>query len=91
MAFRISSKTAEELEAMGVELPPEIKVDDSEVTEADILVCADWDGRSPLMMADNLISDCGGGCGRKIQHRPHVPTAPRKLCISCAYERAHAN
>jgi hypothetical protein len=56
-----------------------IEIDDSGDL-ADILVCARL--TQPLLMPDNLIDICSG-CGEAIQHRPHVPKRPRKMCMEC--------
>lgn len=48
---------------------------------ADVLVCVRL--TQPLLMPDNQISLCDA-CGEAIQHRPHVPKLPRKLCWECA-------
>ena len=56
-----------------------IEIGDGE--ESDILVCARL--TSPLMMPGNLIDICSD-CGEAIQHRPHVPKQPRKICLQCA-------
>lgn len=49
--------------------------------QADILVCVRL--TSPLMLSDNEIGLCSE-CGEAIQHRPHVPKSPRKMCLECA-------
>ena len=38
---------------------------------------------SPLLLPDNLIDLCSK-CGEAIQHRPHVPKRPPKICDDCA-------
>jgi hypothetical protein len=56
-------------------------VDDDEAEAAHYVVC----GRltTPLLMPDNLIDLCLK-CGEAIQHRPHTPRAPPKICVECA-------
>jgi hypothetical protein len=56
-----------------------VEIGDGE--DSDLLVCARL--TSPLMMPDNLIDICSK-CGEAIQHRPHVPKRPRKICLQCA-------
>jgi len=36
----------------------------------------------PLLMADNVFGTCSD-CGRRVQHRPHIPRRPKLLCIEC--------
>ena len=48
---------------------------------ADILVCPLV--TQPLMLPDNLVAHCSK-CFRLVQHRPHVPKMPVKLCTDCA-------
>jgi hypothetical protein len=52
---------------------------------AEIVVCARL--TQPLLLPDNLIDICSG-CGEAIQHRPHVPKRPRKMCMECVGPRA---
>jgi hypothetical protein len=47
---------------------------------ADMVVCRRL--TSPLLMPDNLIDLCAK-CGEAIQHRPHVPKRPPKVCLEC--------
>ena len=49
--------------------------------EADILVCSLV--TKPLMLPDNLVAHCSK-CFRLVQHRPHIPRMPQKLCTDCA-------
>ena len=58
----------------------EIVDSDDEAECADGLVCARL--TSPLMMPDNVIGVCSQ-CGEAIQHRPHVPRTPLKICCEC--------
>ena len=58
----------------------EIEVSDNP-EDADVLVCSLV--TKPLLMADNLVAHCSK-CFRLVQHRPHVPRTPQKLCTDCA-------
>jgi hypothetical protein len=49
--------------------------------DADILVCPL--ATKPLFLPDNLVAHCAK-CFRLVQHRPHVPKIPEKLCTDCA-------
>jgi hypothetical protein len=56
-------------------------VDDPDDAEmADVVVCRRL--TSPLLLPDNLIDLCSK-CGEAIQHRPHVPKRPPKVCDQC--------
>jgi hypothetical protein len=46
-----------------------------------VVVCTRWSEGEALRMPSNIIGDCAWGCGSKLQHRPHVPSAPTKVCI----------
>jgi hypothetical protein len=60
-------------------------IDEIEVTDnaedADVLVCPL--ATKPLFLPDNLVAHCAK-CFRLVQHRPHVPKTPEKLCTDCA-------
>jgi|SRR6187402_1726395 len=60
-------------------------IDEIEISDdpesADILVCSLV--TKPLMLPDNLVAHCSR-CFRMVQHRPHVPKTPMKLCSDCA-------
>jgi hypothetical protein len=49
-------------------------------TDADFIVCVL--ATDPLMLPDNRINVCCK-CFRAIQHRPHVPVMPKKVCFEC--------
>ena len=66
----------------------EIVDDEAEAEAADIVVCRRL--TSPLLMHDNLIDLCSK-CGEAIQHRPHVPKRPPKVCDQCALPIATAH
>jgi hypothetical protein len=55
--------------------------DDGNGEHADAVVCVRL--TQPLIMPDNVIGLCAE-CGEAIQHRPHVPKQPRKICMECA-------
>ena len=59
----------------------EIVDDPSEAECADSVVCRRL--TSPLLLPDNVIGLCSK-CGEAIQHRPHVPKKPPKICDECA-------
>lgn len=59
----------------------EIVEDPDEAECADAVVCRLL--TSPLLLPDNLIDICSK-CGAAIQHRPHVPKRPPKMCDQCA-------
>lgn len=58
----------------------EIVVDPREADSADVMVCLRR--TEPLKMPDNLVVACNR-CGTAIQHRPHAPAAPEKVCWEC--------
>lgn len=63
-------------------MPNEVNVvstDDAEAAE--YVVCVRATDFSPYK--DNVFSFCCE-CGEKVQHRPHVPTVPKKICLKCA-------
>jgi hypothetical protein len=66
----------------------EIADSDAEAELADALICARL--TSPLLLPDNLIDLCSK-CGEAIQHRPHVPKRPPKICLECAAPLATAS
>lgn len=47
-----------------------------------IIVCLYADEPTPY--SDNAVSECQGGCGRKVQYRPHHPDWTIKMCGECA-------
>lgn len=55
-----------------------IEISDGE--EAEYLICVRL--TQPLTLPDNLIDLCCK-CGEAIQHRPHVPKRPKKVCMDC--------
>jgi hypothetical protein len=57
----------------------EVKTED-EGEEADYFVCIPV--TDPLSFPDNVVDVCCK-CGAAIQHRPHFPVTPRKVCWSC--------
>jgi|SRR5882672_3330569 len=59
----------------------EIVDDPDDAEAADIIVCRRL--TSPLLLPDNRIDLCSK-CGEAIQHRPHVPKTPPKICDACA-------
>ena len=59
----------------------EIIEDPDDAETADAIVCRRL--TQPLLMSDNLIDLCSK-CGEAIQHRPHVPKRPPKICDECA-------
>jgi len=50
-----------------------------------VVVCTLETDPSPF--ADNLIGTCHF-CGRRVQHRPYVPTPRTLVCIACFASRA---
>jgi hypothetical protein len=64
-----------------------IEIDnDGNGEHADMVVCRRL--TSPLLMPGNLIDLCSK-CGEAIQHRPHVPKKPRKICMECVLPLAN--
>lgn len=59
----------------------EIVDDPDDAEAADVVVCRRL--TSPLLLPDNWIDLCSK-CGEAIQHRPHVPKTPPKICDECA-------
>ena len=53
---------------------------DREMLAADFIVCLPAD--RPLVLPDNVVAVCRH-CGRKVQHRPYVPSGVKKLCTDC--------
>src|SRR5258708_12250826 len=53
-----------------------------EAKESDVVVCMLAPEGRPLLMAGNVLGTCSD-CGRRVQHRPHIPIGPRLLCIEC--------
>jgi hypothetical protein len=51
--------------------------------EADCVVCRLI--TTPLLMPDNLVGHCSL-CHRMIQHRPHAPKGPPKVCDECGFK-----
>lgn len=63
-------------------MPNVLEIDEEgNAEDADVMVCMRL--TSPLMLPDNEIDICAD-CGEAIQHRPHVPRVPRKICFECA-------
>jgi hypothetical protein len=61
-------------------------VDEDEAEKADLVVCVSAEG---YYFPDNVFTVCAE-CGGGIQHRPHVPKRPPKVCFRCARRRAEA-
>lgn len=55
--------------------------DEDELESADFVVCVLASETVPFK--DNVFGFCCK-CDAKVQHRPHVPVAPRKVCLECA-------
>lgn len=55
--------------------------DDDELESADFVVCVP--ATIKTQFTDNIFAFCCK-CDVKIQHRPHVPVAPKKICFDCA-------
>lgn len=63
-------------------MPNELTIGTPEEGEdADYYVCIPV--TDPLAFPDNLVDECCQ-CGQAIQHRPHYPITPRKICLACA-------
>ncbi len=62
------------------EIPIDI-VSQEEGEQADFAVCVLATVKTPY--TDNLIGVCSA-CGKDVQHRPHLPKTPKKLCMDCA-------
>lgn len=54
--------------------------EDGNGEHADAVVCMRL--TTPLLMPDNQLDICSK-CGEAIQHRPHVPKRPPKVCMEC--------
>lgn len=77
----VSEEGMKEIIAAGVEIPPNVHIGTQEEAEAcNWLVCSRL--TSPLLMPDNLIDVCAV-CGELVQHRPHAPVRPKKVCGDC--------
>ena len=57
-------------------------VSDAEAERAAYVVCVQWS--DPPMFPDNIRASCCA-CGCALQHRPHVPKKPARICVRCAY------
>ena len=66
-------------------IPPIKIISDDEAETADAVVCVLATASSPF--TDNVFTRCAE-CGVGIQHRPHAPKSPRKLCIRCTMKAA---
>ena len=84
----ITEDTAADLEQLGIETDSMQRVKRADLKATDVVVCCRWSEGEPLLMPGNLIADCAWGCGHKVQHRPHVPAAPAKVCIPCVILRS---
>jgi hypothetical protein len=64
-------------------------VSDEEAEQCDALICipASWDA-GPFA-ATNVRGTCSV-CGIAVQHRPHAPKRPTRLCLPCAMEMGQA-
>jgi hypothetical protein len=58
-----------------------ISDDADDAESADYFVCIL--ATDPTAFTDNVFDFCCK-CGVKVQHRPHGPTVPKRICISCA-------
>lgn len=54
--------------------------DEDEAESADYLVCVL--ASEPTPFPDNVFDFCAK-CGAKVQHRPHAPRAPKRVCMAC--------
>ena len=63
-------------------------VSDEEANEADFVVCMRVGSPSPFR--DNVEGVCSH-CGHAIFFRPYMPPKPRKICVECAVDLAHAS
>lgn len=62
-------------------MPNEITIETQDEGEAcDCVVCIPV--TEPLAFPDNIVTECSE-CGQKIQHRPHAPKRPAKICLPC--------
>lgn len=57
-----------------------------EAEKADAVVCL-RKADDPGYFSDNLMAPCHD-CGTPVVFRPTAPTAPIKICLQCARERA---
>jgi hypothetical protein len=55
--------------------------DEDEAESADFVVCVLATDQTPF--TDNVFAFCCK-CDVKVQHRPHAPKAPKKICMACA-------
>ena len=64
-------------------MPNEVRFtsDPDEHESAEYVVCV-LAGDGPPVLPDNVFDFCCR-CGRKVQHRPHVPVAPKRVCYEC--------
>jgi hypothetical protein len=62
-------------------MPNEIMIETQEDGEAcDCVVCILV--TEPLAFPDNIVTECCE-CGQLVQHRPHAPKRPPKICLPC--------
>jgi hypothetical protein len=59
-----------------------------EAENSDAVVCILAPEGKPLLMSDNVFGVCSE-CGRRVQHRPHIPVRPILLCIECCPPSPH--
>ena len=60
-----------------------VKVQSQEEAEdSDAVICMLAPKGKPLLMDGNVFGVCSE-CGRRVQHRPHIPVRPKLLCIEC--------
>lgn len=55
-------------------------ISDEEAEQCAYVVCAPAEQAS--LFADDVLTTCAA-CTRPIRHRPHVPSRPPKVCMSC--------
>jgi hypothetical protein len=78
----ITEHSKRDLMALGI-VPPAVDVlSDREAADAMVLCLIAWPAR-PLLLRDNLVGACDGGCGRSVQCRPHVLATAKRVCAFC--------
>lgn len=62
-------------------------VSEMDAEECDLVICVSG---QRFYFRDNIFTVCAD-CGGAIQHRPHVPKKPPKVCMGCASKRMKAD
>ena len=71
----------------GFAVTPEVhRSTPEEAEEAEAVLCLELSFDQPMLFPDNVKANCAD-CETLLQHRPHVPQKPAKLCLTCLMKR----